>query len=278
MFRIAPAKLNRYLAVLGKLEDGFHEVELVTTVLEGCGALSDGLEVTLGERRDLYVFRGPWADEVEPDDSNLILKAWRLIEKKLNRKIPININLEKNIPVGAGLGGGSSDAAALIKMMPDLLGIPLEEAEQIALAAQVGSDVPLFILGGTSFGQHKGEKVTRLLPALIEHELIIHSGVMVATQKVYERIPSGPFNTTKLADPNQLGGIRRNDLTPFAFAVAPILQVVSKDIIQTKGDPLLCGSGGCMSAKYATRVDLEAAKAWFKTQRPYYQIYDLQGD
>jgi len=101
----APAKLNRYLGVLGRRADGFHEVELVTTVLAHVPDLCDTLTWEPHHRLELRL-EGPASEGLLADESNLVLKAWRLVESYVGRPCPARLTLHKRIPHGAGLGGG----------------------------------------------------------------------------------------------------------------------------------------------------------------------------
>ena len=151
----ASAKLNRFLAVLGRRPDGFHELELVTTVLEDVPGLTDTLEGEPAAALSLAL-SGPMSEGLAVDESNLVLRAWRLLEREARRPLPAALRLEKRIPHGAGLGGGSSDAAAALKLGNELCGLGLAQADLLRLAAELGSDVPLFVLGGTVLGLGRG--------------------------------------------------------------------------------------------------------------------------
>src|SRR5512145_2139944 len=146
----APAKLNRFLAVLNRRADGFHELELVTTVLDGVPELTDTLAAEPAGTLDLSL-SGPTSAGLTVDKDNLVLRAWRLLEREAGRALPARLHLEKRIPHGAGLGGGSSDAATALKLGNELCRLGLPIATLLRLAAALGSDVPLFLLGGTTF-------------------------------------------------------------------------------------------------------------------------------
>ena len=147
MLRVeAPAKFNRYLGVLGRRADGFHDLELVTTVLKGVAGLTDILEVERASALTLEL-KGPTSEGLEVDESNLVLRAWRLLEREAGRILPARLRLEKRVPHGGGLGGGSSDAAAALRLGNELFELGLNEALLLNLAAQLGSDVPLYLLG-----------------------------------------------------------------------------------------------------------------------------------
>ena len=130
-------------------------MELVTTVLEGVEGLQDTLEVETAPALSLEI-TGPLAAGLAVDESNLVLKAWRLLELEAQRPLPARLRLEKRIPHGAGLGGGSSDAAAALKLGNQFFALGLPPATLLRLGAALGSDVPLFLLGGTVLGLGRG--------------------------------------------------------------------------------------------------------------------------
>ncbi|BDU76775.1 4-(cytidine 5'-diphospho)-2-C-methyl-D-erythritol kinase [Mesoterricola sediminis] len=256
------AKLNRFLAVLGRFPDGFHELELVTTVLEGVEDLRDDLDAETADRFSLEL-EGPAAAGLRADDSNLVVRAWRLLEREAGRELPARLRLVKRIPAGGGLGGGSSDAAAALRLGRDLHGLELSDAVLLRLAAELGSDVPLFLLGGTVLGLGRGERVYPLRPVPLEPILLVHPGLHVATPSVYKSISQVgyPFPS---ACPSLLGGEAppwRNDLTGAAIFACPALSEVKAALVGTGGDPLLCGSGSCWAARYATPMARDAARA-----------------
>lgn len=152
----SPAKINLWLRVLGKRSDGFHEVQTRlcrlalgdTVELEHCGK---GTQVSL-----------TCSDPTVPlDESNLAMRALRAFENRTGKQSSWRLHLEKKIPAGAGLGGGSSNAATVLKGANQLKGSPLSLAQLIELAAQIGSDVPCFLLDTPAAdGAGRGEQVT----------------------------------------------------------------------------------------------------------------------
>lgn len=262
MIVAAPAKLNRFLAVLGRRPDGFHELELVSTVLEGVEGLTDVLEGEVAERLSLEL-HGPTATGLQVDESNLVLKAWRLLEQEAGKTLPARLRLEKRIPHGAGLGGGSSDAAAALKLGNALFQLSLPLSTLLALAAQLGSDVPLFLLGGTVLGLGRGERVHPLRALPLEPMLIVHPGLHVPTPSVYRALPEVGYPAPEPC-PSLGEGFTppwRNDLTAAALHVCPALADVRDALRETGGEALLCGSGACWAARYGTPEHRDEATA-----------------
>lgn len=152
----SPAKINLWLRILGKREDGFHEVQTRLCRL----ALGDTVEVEhLGAGSSVKLTCSE--PTVPLDESNLAMKALRAFEGRCGRQCSWRIHLEKKIPAGAGLGGGSGNAATVLRACNELAGSPLSQSELIELGAQIGSDVPCFLLDTPAAdGAGRGEQVT----------------------------------------------------------------------------------------------------------------------
>ncbi len=145
----APAKINLCLYVMGKRPDNYHEIfSLMQTI-----GIYDELEIEPGERFNLEVAGA------KIDGENLIARAHRALEEHLQRNIPVKVRLKKNIPIGAGLGGGSSDAAAFLIGVNKLFNLNLPAGKLAQISARVGSDVPFFIYGGGAVVRGRGELV-----------------------------------------------------------------------------------------------------------------------
>jgi 4-diphosphocytidyl-2-C-methyl-D-erythritol kinase len=270
----APAKLNRFLAVLGRRADGFHELELVTTVLEGVPELTDTLEGEPAPALTLEI-AGPTGAGLTADGSNLVIKAWRLLEEAAKRPLPAALRLEKRIPHGAGLGGGSSDAAAALRLGDRMFGLGLGDAALLGLAARLGSDVPLFLLGRTVLGLGRGERVFPLRPVPLEPILLVHPGLHVSTPSVYRALQDVgyPFPEALASQPEGAAPPWRNDLTGAALWVCPPLAEVRDALRDTGGEPLLCGSGSCWAARYDGGQARDAAAARISGLQPTWGVW-----
>lgn len=272
----APAKLNRFLAVLGRRADGFHDLELVTTVLEGVRDLEDTLEAEPAAELTLTL-EGPFGEGLAADESNLVLRAWRLLEVEAGGPLPAALRLVKRIPHGAGLGGGSSDAAAALRLGRDLFGLPLEDGRLLPLAARLGSDVPLFLLGGTVLGLGRGERVMPLRPIPFEPMLIVHPGLHVATPSVYRALGQVGYPLPEPCPSLAAGAAPpwRNDLTGAAIWVCPPLAEVRAALVETGGEPLLCGSGSAWAARFADTPTRDAAIEALKAAHPTWSVWGI---
>jgi len=153
----APCKINLHLSVGKKRGDGFHSIESIFATL----ALSDTLRFEVGgQEGEIRLFTN-WETSAEeiPDDKNLVLRAVSIFREQTGFKKGLIVRLDKRIPLGAGLGGGSSDAAAALLALNLLSGAAFPISRLAAMAAALGSDVPFFLTGGTAFVSGRGEKV-----------------------------------------------------------------------------------------------------------------------
>ncbi len=273
---LAPAKLNRFLAILGRRPDGFHDLELVTTVLEGVAELTDTLEGEPAAELSLSI-SGPTGAGLVADDSNLVLRAWRLLEDAARRTLPAALKLYKRIPHGAGLGGGSSDAAAALRLGNGLFDLGLEDAVLLQLAARLGSDVPLFLLGGTVLGLGRGERVFPLRPVPLEPILLVHPGLFVGTPSVYGALleVGYPLPEPLASLPEDARPPWRNDLIDAALWVCPRLAEVRDALSDSGGEPLLCGSGSCWAARYVSTAARDAAANQLSAEHGEWRIWSV---
>ena len=270
----APAKLNRFLAVLGRRPDGFHDLELISTVLEGVPDLTDTLEGEVAPELSLTI-SGPTGEGLLADESNLVLKAWRLLKEVAKRPLPAALRLCKRIPHGAGLGGGSSDAAAALRLGNELFGLGLTDETLLRLAARLGSDVPLFLVGGTVLGLGRGDRVYPLRPVPLEPLLLVHPGLYVGTPSVYRALQyvGYPFPEPLASQPGGALPPWRNDLTGAALWVCPTLADVRDALRDGGGEALLCGSGSCWTARYPTPADRDAALSAIRKTHPEWRLW-----
>ncbi len=177
----APAKINRELSVGAPRSDGFHEIRSRIVAID----LADSIEVEDGTDSLRLSSTGL---PVPTDDSNLVVRAARALAKRLGRPTAnAAIRLEKKIPVGAGLGGGSSDAARTLALLSQLWESDLSSEELHSLAASIGSDVPFFLVGGEAEVSGRGEVVSPRPDSRIEDLLLLIPAFSISTAEVYAR-------------------------------------------------------------------------------------------
>jgi len=178
----AYAKVNIGLDVVGTREDGYHLLDMVMQTVE----LHDDIQLT--RREDDQVILTCDDPMVPTDDRNLAIKAVRALENALGRKFGVDIHLKKRIPSQAGLGGGSSDGAAVLKGVNDLFQLGLSLEQLATLAVKLGADVPYFLYGGTMRCQGIGE-VLSILPTIPECRIVIvKPKVGMSTKYVYDNL------------------------------------------------------------------------------------------
>ncbi len=201
MRTVAPAKINWTLEVLGRRKDGYHEIRSVMQTLglcdevevrDGIGNKEHGTGSVVRAGEATLVVEG--AQDVTEDD--LTVKAARALEEATGRELPVAIRLVKRIPVAAGLGGGSSDAAAVLRCVDGLYGLGLPAEELAAIGARVGSDVPFFVYGGTALAEGRGEQVTPLREVAVGWLVMLAPPISVGdkTKRIYGALNDGDFS------------------------------------------------------------------------------------
>ncbi|MGG4096740.1 MULTISPECIES: 4-(cytidine 5'-diphospho)-2-C-methyl-D-erythritol kinase [Paenibacillus] len=184
IYEKAPAKINLMLDVLHKRPDGFHEVEMVMTMID----LADRLEMS-EQKRDTIIITSQ-AGYIPLDEKNLAFQAARLIKERYDVKKGVHIHLDKKIPVAAGLAGGSSDAAATLRGLNRLWGLGIPQEELLALGAELGSDVPFCVTGGTALATGRGEVLTPIPNPPQCWVIVAKPPINVSTAEVYGRLRS----------------------------------------------------------------------------------------
>lgn len=178
--KCAPAKLNLSLRVLGKRPDGFHELDTIMVKLPG---LADELQFQEGEQL-CFSCDDP---SVPSDESNLVLKAVRAFEAATGITCRVSISLKKRIPHGAGLGGGSSDAASTLHALNALHGYPVAVDPLMEIGARLGSDIPFFLKSGAARCTGRGEIIQQIPSPPLLRVILMKPGFGVATPDAYQR-------------------------------------------------------------------------------------------
>lgn len=266
----AYAKINLGLRVLGKRPDGYHNIETYLLQID----LADRLFFELLPHPEIR-FTCNWP-ELADAEGNLCVQACRVLENYCGRRIGINIHLEKTIPHGAGLGGGSSDAAVTLMAINQLLTLELSVIELSELATQLGSDVPFFLHGGLAYACGRGELVTPLdyMPEI--WILIVKPEVAVSTKWVYNNLKFGLTNNQKnttlaslknsLSEPDKLREVCQNEMESVVFARHPELAVIKSRLQGMGALPVsMTGSGSAMFGIFASqRAVREGARVFGK--------------
>ena len=246
------AKINYALEVRGVREDGYHEI---STVMQSI-SLADEVEIERVEGGFELLVEAE-GTEVGPAEENTVYKAWTRLGELTGNWLPVKIRLRKEIPVGAGLGGGSADAAAVLVGLNELFGLGLNYTELRNVGLQVGADVPFCIAGGTALGEGIGE-VLSPLPAPPPHHLVIAKPAEGAETawiyRVYDERPGG--DNTSVA--SVIKALRVGDLDTLAHAVGNDLTHVTEELVpevqDLKRQLLRAGSLGVAMSGTGTAV------------------------
>lgn len=222
LYEKAPAKINLTLDVLHKRPDGFHEVEMVMTTVD----LADRVWIRAIEGGQIKIKTS--VQFVPTDRKNLAYQAADLIRKTYGIKQGVEITLEKRIPVAAGLAGGSSDAAATLRGLNKLWKIGLG-AEQLAeLGAQIGSDVPFCVYGGTAFATGRGEIIQKVSAPPNCWVILAKPVISVSTGSIFNNL-----NLTTIEHPQtmkMLNALKTGDYKEMCRSVGNVLEPVTMDL------------------------------------------------
>ncbi len=220
VYEKAPAKINLLLDVLRKREDGYHEVEMIMTMVD----LADRLEMSELPRDQIVL--SSHAGFIPLDEKNLAFQAAKLLKERYNVKKGVYIHLDKNIPVAAGLAGGSSDAAAALRGLNRLwnLGLGLDELE--ALGAELGSDVPFCIRGGTAVARGRGEKLESIESPPQCWVVLAKPPINVSTADVYGKLRANELKEHP-SIPAMLDAIRRKSFPDVCARLGNVLETVT---------------------------------------------------
>lgn len=248
----APAKLNLFLHVVGRRADGYHLLQTLFRFLD----FGDSLRITPrqdGEIRLLAPLAGV------PETSDLCWRAAHLLQRHTGCRLGADIGLVKRLPMGGGLGGGSSDAATVLLALNRLWGVHLPRAELQSLGLSLGADVPVFVFGRSAFAEGVGELLTPWTPAPASY-VVLTPPVHVSTPAIFAH-PGLTRNTPSIRIAALLDGFGHNDLEPLACALYP---EVSESLAWLKGQVenpdsvRMTGSGACIFAGFSDRAAADA--------------------
>lgn len=260
----APAKLNLFLAITGKRPNGYHEIESLMVPLE----LADTISLFKGGAGKGVTVACDWPG-VPLDGSNLVVKAARIFFENARKSLDLEIGIEKNIPPGAGLGGGSSDAATVLLLLNRMSGEPFDENALCGMAARLGADVPFFVSRSSALASGIGEILTPV-PDIFPYEVVlVYPGFGLATKEVYGRfnftltrpakihrlriLKDGAKGAVRLeTGPEHLEGLLYNDLEAPALEIRPEISAVKREISDAGAEGvLMTGSGSSVFGLFA---------------------------
>jgi 4-diphosphocytidyl-2-C-methyl-D-erythritol kinase len=260
----ARAKINLHLRVLFRRPDGYHELRTVFQTID----LADTL--TLTPRPDGELSLACDDPGVPADERNLCLRAARRLREAVGGNLGAHLGLAKRIPVQAGLGGGSSDAATTLLGLNRLWGLDRPVAELAEIGAALGADVPFFLRGGTALGIGRGDELVPLPDAAGGSVLVVSPSVTVSTAWAYERLN---LVLTKMPETATICGLHRvlaeggvslrhcaNDFELAVFPEFPLLRQIKNFLLEAgASQAMLSGSGGSLFGLFDSDVLCQAA-------------------
>ncbi len=257
----APAKINLSFKILGRRADGFHEIETLMAPISLCDRLTISRSGTPGSIE--FVCDDP---SLPVGDDNLVVRAARLFLEMIDQKTGLRIELEKKIPHGAGLGGGSSDAAATLLGLNDLCESSLEEDKLAQLAAQIGSDVPFFIFRSAAQCRGRGELVTPVALPMSLPLLLLKPAFGVSTPSAYGRWQESKELSNVSYGPQEFAGLTFvNDLERPVFEKYFFLAHLKMWLLTQPevGAAMMSGSGATLFAilREGANAEVLAARA-----------------
>jgi len=274
----APAKINWFLKVLGKRDDGFHEIQSLIQKISLYDVLTfSAIEDAVSTETDLSNNIFLQTSAPIPAQQNLVYKAAMRLKSRYGIEDGAVIHLEKNIPMGAGLGGGSSDAAAALQGLNELWSLGLTPEELCDTAEELGSDVPFFLRGSLSYVYGRGEKLIPRKTLKPLELLLVKPSFDVSTEWVYKNFA---LLTKKVEKVNniehfirkieraELNGITddlSNDLESVTVTSFPVIAEI-KDMLRRQGAvfSLMSGSGSAVFGVFDSRRQAEEASGFLK--------------
>lgn len=251
--RPAHAKVNLWLNVVGRRDDGYHLLDSLVAFVD----LADQVDAQPADRLSLGV-DGPLAAALAGEDDNLVLKAARLLADRAGVAPRAAIRLFKQVPVAAGLGGGSADAAATLRELVGLWRVAMPEEELFDLAASLGADVPMCLAGRTALVSGVGERLAWAPPLPECAVLLVNPGTALPTRDVFAArrgafsvVRPAPRRCRDLAELADVLADRGNDLTAAAISLAPLVGQVLEELGRTGARHVaMSGSGATCFALY----------------------------
>ena len=261
MEEVAFAKINLALHVRGREPDGYHRIETIFAFAE------EGDLLGVAEADDLSVdVTGPFADDLAGEADNLVLRAAGALRARCGITQGAALTLDKRLPVAAGLGGGSADAAAALRLLDRWWGTNSGQGALVEIAAQLGADVPACVLSRTMRGEGRGDRLEEAHGAHFGGVplLIVNPRVPLPTGPVFAAW--GGVDRGPLADPFD----GRNDLEEPAISLAPQIEQVLRCLAEAPGAMLsrMSGSGASCFALFTSQADRDSARARIASLHP----------
>ena len=247
----APAKINLFLHVVGRYADGYHELQTAFQLLDWC----DELEFQC--TKDGVIRRVTPNEKVAQLD-DIVIRSARLLRQRCPGAEGVSIAYHKHVPIGAGLGGGSSDAATTLLALNELWGLNLERAQLAAIGVEIGADVPVFVYGKNAWAQGRGEVLSDIsIPERLY--LVVYPACAVSTKRVFEAFDGTAYReklTIETMDTLRFG----NDLEAVTCQLYPqVRQAIER--LRNWGEARMTGSGSAVYLTVESRTVGEKIRA-----------------
>jgi 4-diphosphocytidyl-2-C-methyl-D-erythritol kinase len=248
---LAPAKLNLMLRVLGRRSDGYHRLQTIFQFIDHCD------RIRIKVRPDGQIIRVRGAAEVAAED-DLVVRAARLLQRATGCRSGAEIDVDKRLPMGGGLGGGSSDAATMLVALNRLWGLGLDEDTLADLGLALGADVPVFVRGRAGWAEGVGEHLT---PVALPQPwfVVIRPPCHISTAAVFGD-PDLTRDSSPITITGFLEGDARNDCLPVVLRRFPVVSEAF-DWLSRRGSARLTGTGSCIFAAFDERSAAESVRA-----------------
>ncbi|MCS7231274.1 MAG: 4-(cytidine 5'-diphospho)-2-C-methyl-D-erythritol kinase [Elusimicrobiota bacterium] len=278
----APAKVNLLLKIINKRKDGYHNLfSIIQTV-----SLFDRIKIDLikNNKKDIKIKCN--LPELN-NEKNICYKTTKLILEKCKKNYSVKINIKKNIPIGAGLGGASSDAACVILGLKKLLKIKISKKQLIAISSKIGKDIPFFLYQGCCIVESTGEKVRKFEVYPWKNKplwfVIVYPNIILPTKKVYikydeikKKINNSKFSKQKILNllkKMKFNELLNNDLEEAVFKLYPKLKLLKQTMQSVIGNSCMSGSGSCFFSICKSKKEAIKSKKFIEKKFKNYKIY-----
>lgn len=258
---LAPAKLNLDLRIIGRRPDGYHLLESIFTLID----LYDRIWLKPTDQGDIILHTPVENVGTEQD---LCYRAASLLQQCSGAKQGVEIWTQKNIPMGGGLGGGSSDAALMLMALNRLWQTHFTKTDLMKLALKLGADVPFFVFGENAFVQGVGEKLTAFsLPK--QWYIIVHPPVHISTPKIFAHKDLTRDSKPRIMPVFQAIQYWQNDMQSVVLADYPEVKI-AYELLAQYGEPMMTGSGACVFLRFDSQ---QKAEAVYRQIQDAHQVY-----
>lgn len=255
-------KINLFLDVIGRRPDNYHELNMIMQEID----LYDTLYIEELEEDTIKIDSNE--KTLPKNRGNIVYKAIELIKNKYDIRRGIKVYIQKNIPISAGLAGGSTNCGGVIRGLNQIWNLNLNLEEQMALGGILGSDVPFFFLGGSAIAGGRGTKLKKINDLKDVNILLINPNLEISTKEVYDNLSIEPpydikpmLKGIELKDIELISSELKNKLEKVVFKKYPIVKELKLELIKQKAvGSLMSGSGSTVFGIFKTEKDMELAK------------------